>query len=220
MAFEIKDGYDIFFKKFNISDNDFVEFGINECISVDFDTAEREWLLLKSNIANSKEVYIRGFGRNSSGSDSYIDFYKFAIPNINLKIDPSNNSAPRKLIEKLTGLKKNIHIQNYQVSHVFSKTKNVYAFTAPWNLIYLPKVFDPFTGHEAHGGKVTLFTSNIEKHIFNKFAQLIDDFNQTMDSLEIENKFSQFTSSIALPEKNYLNLKSSIQSEFSKITII
>ena len=29
------------------------------------------------------------------------------------------------------------------------RTKNVYTFTALWNMVYLPKIIDPFIGHEA-----------------------------------------------------------------------
>ena len=68
-------------------------------------------------------------------------------------------------MERLTGRKNKKEIINYQVSHIFGKTKNIYAFTAPWNFIYLPKIMDPLTGHEAQGYLKERFQFELEKRV-------------------------------------------------------
>ena len=43
-----------------------------------------------------------------------------------IEIDPTNNTKPTQLLERNTGYRKNESIFNYQVSHVFGLTKNVF----------------------------------------------------------------------------------------------
>lgn len=46
---------------------------------------------------------------------------------------------------------------------MFGRTKNIYAFTAPWNIVYMPKILDPFTGHEAKGEMVDEYRMLFQK---------------------------------------------------------
>jgi hypothetical protein len=107
---------------------------------------------------------------------------------IEIKFDPTNNQQPAQLLEKNTIYKRNKNIFNYQVSHVFGNTKNVYCFTATWNIVYIPKIVDPFTGHEATGEYKDEFKKLFEKNIIRKFNSEIKEYNKIMDEIYPEIK--------------------------------
>ncbi|TXZ35663.1 hypothetical protein FXE65_03330 [Vibrio cholerae] len=111
------------------------------------------------------------------------------LQNHNVVKDSTNNAEPTKLIRQLTGFSKTISkqyqpLRNYQISHVFGRTKNVYAFTAPWNIVYVPKLIDPFTGHEAKGDMVDEYTVLFQKSVFERFEKYINEFNCLMTNSE------------------------------------
>lgn len=132
------------------------------------------------------KVYVRTFGdKGNSETKSLLErFYKYIFSNKEvISLDSSNNSAPSSTLNKYTKYTKNKNhkskniLFNYQMSHVFGKTLNCYAFTAPWNVVYLPKVLDPFTGHESKGELTEQFTENYKnlsnQIIENRFVSLI-----------------------------------------------
>ena len=173
-------------------------------------------------------MFIRGFGRNANGTDLYKNLYQRLVDNSNVKKDPTNNSEPRKLIERLTNYSKTKKpkyelIRNYQVSHVFARTKNIYAFTAPWNIAYMPKILDPLTGHEAKGDMVIEYTSRFQTQTYKKFSSLIDDFNEIMSSERFTNNLSEclhgLESSGSFKKKDVERLRISVKNEFLPIEI-
>lgn len=188
----MKDSYEIFFAEFNISKETLFNFGLKETIYSPIDKAVLAWKELKENIYSNNEVYIRGFGREAKGTPIYIEFYKYLLNNSKVKKDHTNNAMPTKLISNLTGYSKQGNsckqIINYQVSHIFGRTKNLFAFTAPWNLAYVPKVIDPFTGHEAKGELVQEFSYLFKKQAFERFGNLIEDFNSIITDSEFIKK--------------------------------
>ncbi|HDR1522180.1 TPA: hypothetical protein QB462_000702, partial [Pasteurella multocida] len=99
----------------------------------------------------------------------------------NIIVDPSNNNYPTKLLEKSVGLVKNKNLYNYQVSHIFGLTKNPYAFCAPWNVVFIPKILDPFTGHESKGEITEKITAMYRRLMWDKYEDLISDYNQIME---------------------------------------
>jgi hypothetical protein len=150
------------------------------------------------------------------------------LGNENVLIDKNNNTEPTKLIRSLTGYTKTKTskfdmVQNYQISHVFGRTKNVFAFTAPWNLVYLPKLLDPFTGHEAKGSMVDEFTQLFQKQIFNKFESMIADFNQLMSNDEFNDNITEYFERLANAETinidEFGKLKKSVMEGFSQIVL-
>lgn len=48
--------------------------------------------------------------------------------NYKVKKDSTNNNTPHKLIQDLTELERNKDIYNYQVSHIWSRTKDIFLF--------------------------------------------------------------------------------------------
>jgi hypothetical protein len=84
------------------------------------------------------------------------------------------------MLQNLTGHRVNKTIFNYQISHVYGRTKNVYCFTAPRNTIFIPKIIDPFTGHEAKGSFVNEFQLLMRNKIQAKFIESINEYNELM----------------------------------------
>lgn len=179
----MRDSYERFFSKGYISKEQFFDFGICETIYAPLDKAKEGWEELKQRIRNNGPVYMRGFGRNSNGSHLFQEFYSNVLGNKNVKIDPTNNKEPTTVISDMTGYskiksKKHKTIRNYQVSHIFGRTKNIYLFTAPWNIAYLPKIIDPFTGHEAKGELIDEYQTMFRHKSYVHFEALIEDYNE------------------------------------------
>jgi hypothetical protein len=224
----MSDSYARFFKYSKISKEDFFEFGLSETIYAPYEKAEAEWKKLKQKIENNEKTYIRGFGRDAKGTHLFQELYKHLVGNYKVTKDPTNNAEPSKIIRELTGYSKtknNKHkqISNYQISHIFGRTKNVYAFAAPWNIVYIPKILDPFTGHEAKGEMVDEFTNKFQKQGYNKFCKLIEDFNEIMSKNSFKEKMEEGIGNIEksgkFEEKIIAKLRESVLSEFSPITV-
>lgn len=222
----MRDSYLRFFSKTRITKEDFFKFGLAETIYSPLGKAETEWLELKRKIQNNEEVFIRGFGRDANGTYLYKKFYTALTGNQKIFKDPTNNAVPTKIIAELTGYAKSKRknyelIRNYQVSHLFGKTKNIYAFAAPWNIAYIPKLIDPFTGHEAQGEFVDEFTRLFQMQAFEKFEHLILDFNSIISNTEFRQKIESSIFSLSkepnVTEKEIEKLKKSIENEFSPI---
>jgi len=224
----MRDSYKIFFDEGHITKEQFFEFGLSETIYSPYEKAEIEWDILKHRIHNNKPVYIRGFGRDANGAHLFQELYKRFLNNENVKKDPTNNAEPTKIVRDLTGYSKAKNnkyepIRNYQVSHIFGKTKNVYAFTAPWNIVYMPKMLDPFTGHEAKGDMIDEYTFLFQKQGYDKFGKLIDDFNEIVTSQlfneSLESCLKDLASDSLYDFKEIEKLKKSVKEEFSPIEI-
>ena len=170
------DSYEKFLTKY-VSKEDFFDFGLSETIYIPTDKVEKEWANLKNRIFENENVFIRGFGRDAAGTHLFLNFYEKVFQNNNIVKDPTNNQQPTKLLESLTGLKKNKDIRNYQVSHIFGRTKNIFTFTAPWNMVFMPKLLDPFTGHEAKGDMIDEYQKLFQQQSYDKFKPFIDEFN-------------------------------------------
>lgn len=171
-------------------------------------------------------MFIRGFGRDAKGTNLFQKFYSNLIDNHKVTKDPTNNAVPTKLLREWTGYPKSGSksfkpIRNYQISHVFGKTKNVYCFTAPWNVVYVPKIIDPFTGHEAKGSYVDEYTQLFQKETFNRFRALIEDYNQIVSNPEFKSNIKAAVGLMSYEEeftpKDIEKLENTIKTEFSPI---
>ncbi|MDA2322670.1 hypothetical protein WMZ06_27155 [Bacillus sp. SW7] len=229
----MKDAYEMFLKEFNIDPKALIEFGIKETISIPEKDIETEWLNLQERINGTKKepVYVRGSGRDAKTTNLYMDLYKTLFPNGTFLKDSTNNAKPKRLLEIYTNCKrgkdvpkKYEQILNYQVSHIFGRTKNPFAFNAPWNFVYLPKVVDPFTGHESHGTLKTAFSSQFKQHFYDKDKIHIEEFNKIMKELEpkivdyvkdVDSKFSR-----EYTDKMLQKFKKNVLEEFKPIEIL
>lgn len=176
---EYLNSYEQFFQI--CSKESFFDFGLKNIISIEPERARVLWNNLKSRVGNkSTDLFIRSCGRNGNGNNIVKTLYK-SIFELEINVDPSNNTKPTQLLEQNTNYKKNKTIYNYQVSHVFGQTKNVFCFTAPWNIVFIPKIIDPLTGHEAKGDFVEEFQSLFQSYIYEKYKEMIDEYNEIMD---------------------------------------
>ena len=62
---DLLNSYERFFSKFNLSKEQFFNFGICETIYAPLCKAKKGWEDIKRRISNNDTVYIRGFGRDS-----------------------------------------------------------------------------------------------------------------------------------------------------------
>ena len=180
MEEKILDSYQQFFEI--VSKDKFFEFGLANIIHINIQDVKTEWINLLERIKNrSTDLYVRNSGRNGTGNalltQLYLDVFKLKI-----NYDQTNNNQPSMLLQRLTDKRKNKNIFNYQVSHVYGRTKNVFCFTAPWNIVFIPKIIDPFTGHEAKGCYVDEFKTLFQSKIFKLFQDEIVEFNNIMSS--------------------------------------
>jgi len=170
--------YEQFFEL--IPKDQFFRFGLENIVTIPANTANREWNVLVERIANKTQgLFVRSSGRNGNGNGLLSQLYA-SVFGISINFDPTNNREPTALLQRLTGHRKNQTIFNYQVSHVFGRTKNVFCFTAPWNIVFIPKIVDPLTGHEAKGAFVHEFRFEFQTKILRAFQAAIRDFNAHM----------------------------------------
>ena len=222
----MRDSYERFFSEGYISKEQLFNFGIRETIYAPLDKAQEGWEDLKQRIKNNGPVYMRGFGRNSNGSHLFQEFYSQIIGNDNVKIDPTNNKEPTTVIRNVTGYSKTKSakyepIRNYQVSHIFGRTKNIFLFTAPWNIVYLPKLIDPFTGHEAKGDLIDEYQTIFQQKSYAHFEALIADYNQIISEPSFQARIDTYLEDISksnrYPQSDINKLIKSVREELTPI---
>ena len=224
----MRDSYTRFFSELPITKEQFFGFGLQETIYAPLEVAKESWEELKKQIQSNRPVYMRGFGRNSNRSHLYQEFYKHVMSNENVQIDKTNNNVPTKVIRDLTGYSKSKHasyklIRNYQVSHIFGRTKNIFAFTAAWNIVYLPKIIDPFTGHEAKNELVDEYQHLFQQKSYTRFESLIENYNQLMMDKVFQDKVDTYLAKMSHSERNSQSdidkLVKSVRGELSPIIV-
>ena len=224
----MRDSYINFLNRMEITKDDFFEFGLNETIYAKEELANQCWVDLKKRIETDQKVYIRGFGRNASGTHLFQNLYSEVLGNNHVVKDSTNNAEPTKLLKQLTGYSKTASkqhevLRNYQISHVFGRTKNVYAFTAPWNIVYVPKLIDPFTGHEAKGDMVDEYTILFQAAVYERFEKYINEFNCIMTKptflASLNEHVDRLISSNDVTDDIVNKVHKAITEEFAPITI-
>lgn len=215
----IMDSYNEFLNRFGIDRTLFFQWGISSTIFPDIDKVASEWGDLKKRIFNNQTVYIRGYGRDAHGTDLYKKLYEELLNNSHVEQDPTNNSVPQKLIQRITGLTRNKDIYNYQVSHIWGHTKNVFMFEAPWNICYVPKIMDPFTGHETKGTWPVEYQKLFISHASKLYNLFIKEYNQILIELGIEKKLQEYILSLkgSIPEKEFEQFSKDAIRELSPI---
>jgi hypothetical protein len=216
------DSYQIMLDTFNISKDDFYRFGIENTIYPEYDLVVKSWRDLKERLFSNKTVYIRGAGRDAKGTPLFLEFYKILFNNSNITKDSTNNLNPQKLIKQLTGLERNSDIYNYQVSHIYGRTKNPLMFEAAWNIAYVPKIIDPLTGHETKGVWPNEYQSKFIKYTNSKYEELIVEYNGIIKSLKIDETLQEYLNSLKsrdVDERSINQFEKSIKREFTLIEI-
>ncbi len=182
----MKEAYQNFFEHFKIDFEDIIKFGIElDTIYPEPHKIKGEWHQLIDDVQNNKEVYIRGYGRDAKGTYLYQELFKILLENTNIKKDSTNNAKPTQLLQNITDFSKTIKkdnakkekIINYQVTHIFGRTKNPFLFTAPWNIVWKSKVLDPFTGHESKGDNTEKYKIAFIKKAKELYSEFISEYN-------------------------------------------
>lgn len=218
---DIIDSYQEFIKYFKIDIEHFFEWGVSATIFPEITAVSAAWINLKDRILNNQTVYIRGYGRDAHGTQLYIDLYKKLFNNSHVEKDPTNNAMPRRQMQQLTGLKHNSNIYNYQVSHIWGHTKNIFMFEAPWNICYTPKIIDPFTGHETKG----IWPIEYQKLFFAKaykmYRPFVVEYNQLLVDHDIEGRLEEYLLSLrsTIPARELTQFEKDARSELSPIVI-
>ncbi len=184
------DSYELLLSDY-ISKEDFFSFGLEKSIYIPDAKVEAQWQSLKKDIANNKTVFMRGF-KSSTSMHMSSDFYSKLFENKHVKKDPSNTQNPSKIIEKLTAYKKGKDLKNYQLSSIFGRSRNILAFCAPWNIVYIPSILDPLLSVDANTDLANEFKRRFMQHSYEKFKPYIDEFNQTLSNHQFQKSMDEY----------------------------
>lgn len=197
----MRDSYAEFLDYFSLSEEEFLDYGINRTICGDKALARAEWKKLKSQVFGNKRIFVRGYGRNFAKTRFVFQMINEVFGNTHPKRDANGNSKPQRLIELLTGYDRTRWkdrpgqeaLLNYQVSHVWGRTNNPLCFVSPWNVVLIPKLFDPFTNTDTKGQWAEKFQALLKKRVSEEFADLIGDYNEIITGLadRIDDHFSR-----------------------------
>lgn len=212
-----RDSYYDFMNHFSIKPKELFNWGKKATIFPEKSIVRSEWDNLKYRVFNKGEVRIRGYGRDAHGTQLYIDFYKHLFSNENIKRDSNSNYRPRKNLEKMVDLRRNKDIYNYQVSHIWGHTKNVFLFEAPWNICFTPKIIDPLTGHETKGDLPEEFQMYFQQYARKKYKEFIDDYNSIIGEYDIELELDKFCKANGIDDERF---KKDALKELSPIELI
>jgi hypothetical protein len=226
----MRDSYISFFKHFNLEFKKIIDFGVEiDTIYPDPDLIQSEWSNLIESIKNNKEVYIRGYGRDAHGTALYQELYRILLNNENIKKDSTNNAKPTHLLQNITGFSKTIkkdsgtkeRISNYQVTHIFGRTKNPFLFTAPWNIVWKSKMLDPFTGHESKGKNTDEYKKAFIKKAKELYSKYIEEYNNIASECftkeRLDNAFCHMNIDPGIDEKTFNKFKVDAQNELKVI---
>ena len=210
------DSYQKFLDYFGIEKQALFEWGIEATIFPPVEKVVQEWEVLKTKVLTNQPVYIRGYGRDGHGTQLYKDLYRYLFGNEHVEKDPTNNAVPQKCIQRTTGLKRNKDIFNYQVSHIWGHTKNVFLFEAPWNICYTPKIMDPFTGHETKGSWPEEYQRIFLERAMELYRPFVADYNKLMNDLGVDEQISQYLACIkgTISDKEFMQFEKDVRSEF------
>jgi hypothetical protein len=213
------DSYQKFLSHFEIDKQALFDWGIEATIFPPIEKVIQEWEALKTRVLTNQPVYIRGYGRDGHGTQLYKDLYRYLFGNEHVEKDPTNNAVPQKCIQRTTGLKRNTHIYNYQVSHIWGHTKNVFLFEAPWNICYTPKLMDPFTGHETKGSWPEEYQKIFLEKAFELYQPFVADYNNLMRELGVHDLICQYIASKQgiIPSKDLAQFEKDVRSEFQPL---
>ncbi|WP_055445559.1 hypothetical protein [Lacinutrix himadriensis] len=223
----MRDAYNKLFEKINRED--FFKLGLDDIIYIEENEIMLQWEKLKNNVLNNKEVFIRGYSRDARKTNYYITLYMFLFKLENVIKDPSNNTEPTKLIASLTNYiktpKKKCEkelLSNYQISHLFGRTKNPLLFNCSWNIAYIPKYLDPFTGHETRGEHSMTFKKVFKSQIENRFLDYIIDYNDFITKYvepNLQEALDNTRRKLRIDKKEFGKFEKDARKELSKIEL-
>lgn len=109
---------------------------------------------------------------------------------------------------------------NYQVSHIYGKTKNIFLFEAPWNIALVPKIIDPFTGHETKGLWSEEYQQKFIAYANEKYVKFVSEYNELITNATITTGILEYISDLKKREgatKQILQFEKDVLSELTTI---
>ncbi|MBA3901364.1 MAG: hypothetical protein H0X62_14345 [Bacteroidetes bacterium] len=215
------DGIKNFFSDFNIDPVKFAKWGIKNTKFPDPGISKKVWLSLCKEIEREeKPVYIREYGNKIVKQEAYLEFLNKVIPNANIDYDKRNNVRPRIYFDQALIVNRN-NFKNYTITHIWGKTKNPYAFNAPWNMAYMPGIVAPFTDHMGSGKIQVSFSKIFKAKAYEKHKESIELFNKKMNELKpkIKKAIAAFDKNPQLAPRDIIDLKKRVEENFSPITL-
>lgn len=186
------DSYSQFLDYFSIDKISFYSFGLENTIFADVEKIKPEWERIKCHLVTNQPLAIRGYGRQGKNTHLFSELYEFLFKNNKIYEDPTNNAQAKNNLQMITGHRINDTISNYQCSHIFGRTKNPLLFEAPWNMCFVPKIFDPLTGHESTGNWPDEYQELFLKMVRSKYRVFIEDYNKFVCENHIESRIEDF----------------------------
>ena len=195
-----RESYQEFFETFGITPQAVCDFGLDHSVFADPEYALDQWGRLKDDLLNGRQMYIRSDAGNVREFQFYQKLQEYLFNSTTLRRDCTGNYYPRRNLERAVGWDVTIRPQrdtgvliNYQTSHVLSgRTHNPLLYSAVWNIVFTPKIIDPFTGDEAHGQTVLFFQEVFMNYIRSRFAACISDYNNFIADQNIETRINGF----------------------------
>lgn len=87
-------------------------------------------------------------------------------------------------------------------------------------MVYLPKIIDPFTGHEAKGDMVDEYQAIFQQKSYVRFEPLIENYNKLITQPELTDRIAAYLdklSSNAEEEKTVEKFRKELSDELSPI---
>ncbi|MEJ2898306.1 hypothetical protein [Acinetobacter sp. NS-4] len=224
---------DAYQKLFELIDKEtFFKKSIENIIYIEDSKIESKWEMLKKDLLNNDPMTIRSYGRNGRNSKLFQELYRVLFNHHSIHIDKTNNQTPTKLLKDLTPYCKKttrlngpkLRIMNYQVSHLFGRTKNPLLFTSPWNIAYIPKYLDPFTGHESQGDSSTEFKKIFNELLVKKFEIYLQDYNSFIEehilgNQKLEKAIQSVKLNLDIDDKTFRAFENDARIQLSKIEL-
>jgi len=197
-----RESYHEFLEMFGIMPQAVCDFGLEYSVFAEPDVAQAQWQKLKDALLNDGQLHIRAI--TGKDQDREFQFYKrlsaYLFGNNSLSHDCTGNYYPRRNLERAVGWVVTIHPQadtgvlvNFQTSHVLSgRTHNPLLYSAVWNIVFTPKIIDPFTGDEANGPTAELFRKAFQSRIRARFGACIEDYNRLVGERDVLNRINNF----------------------------
>jgi len=87
----------------------------------------------------------------------------------------------------------------------------------------MPKILDPFTGHEAKGEMIDEYTELFQKQTYKQFGRQIDEFNEIIFNASftkrINNCLEELSEDASFEKMDIEKLQKAVHSEFMPIEI-
>lgn len=197
-----RESYSEFFSAYGIDIESLCEYGITNSVFASTKDAVAQWTRVKTDFFENHKLPIRMADTNGEEFRFYKALYRHIFGYTSLTNDATGNYYPRANMERALGIKVTIkpssetgHLVNFQTSHGFSgRTKNPLMYSSIWNIVFTPKVIDPFTGDEASGEYADAFRNAFQLAIKTRFRQCIKEFNDIVEQYHVVEKINEFQS--------------------------